>query len=102
MNEKTKKSEKKENNREVIVKLEYHVEWGSEMIEEITLRRPLAGDIEHLSDKPTMKELLIVASKCSQHPPALIKRIDAKDALKLVEVIGDFLGSGLETGDKDW
>lgn len=86
----------------VTIKLKYPVEFGEDLIEEIELRRPRAADIEHLSAKPNMKELMQVGQKISGHPPAVFKRLDSLDAIAVVEEVGNFLSGGQKTGDNAW
>ncbi len=45
-----------------------------------------------------MKELLTIGAKIAGKPKPVIDRLDATDALALVEVVGDFLGGGREIG----
>ena len=98
MAESSAKKKKARKPKSITVKLSEPIDWGEDTITEITLTRPKAKHIEHLSGNPTMKELLGIAQKISGHPPALIKDLDAEDAMSLVEVVGDFLDSGQETG----
>jgi len=93
------KKEKKQST--VTVELAYPIEWGEETITAIELRRPKAKDIEHLAGSPSMKDLLLVAGKISGKVPRLIQELDATDALKLCEVVGDFLDTGRATGKTD-
>lgn len=98
--EKSKKTEDKK--LSVTIKLEYPIEWGSETITEIVLRRPKTKHIKHLGAKSTMSEVLLIAAKCSGIAPAMLGEFDAKDGIKIAETIQDFLGDGLEISDKDW
>lgn len=95
----TEKKEKKKDNSSVVVKLKHPVDWGDEVIKELTLRRPLAGDIEDMGSDPKMKDFMKIAHKISRQPPAFIKKLAAIDMVSITEVIGDFLGSGPETGE---
>lgn len=92
----------KQKTRNVTIKLKFPVVVGEEEIKELTLKPPTAGDIEHLSANPTMKELLQIASKCSLTPAPIIKKIDASDAIRLTEVVADFLDGGQKTGKANW
>jgi hypothetical protein len=80
-------------------KLDYPIEFGEEFIESLELRRPTAGDIESISGSPTLKDLMMIASRCAGQPYPVIKRMDATDAMRLTGVIGDFLGNGQETDE---
>ena len=95
-------AEKKIKSRNVTVKLQYPIPWGEDEVSELTFRPPTAADIEHLSASPTLKELLQIASKCSGQVPALIKKLDATDAIRITEVIADFLDSTPKTGKGNW
>lgn len=86
----------------VTVKLEYPIDFGDELIEEVELRRPKGLDIEHLSAKPSMKELLQIGQKISGYTPALFKKMDAVDCITVAEEVGNFLASGQKTGDNAW
>ncbi|GAG37741.1 unnamed protein product, partial [marine sediment metagenome] len=86
----------------VVISLDYPIEFGEESIKEIELRRPKASDIEHLTASPTMKQLFMIAQKCSTHPPSVFRNLDAVDALKMSEVVGDFLDSGQKTIEPSW
>lgn len=84
---------------EIRVPLEYPLKWGEETITEIVLQRPKAKDIKHLGKDVTMDDLLKIASKCSKTEMSKIEELDAEDAVRIADVVGDFLGSGRGTGD---
>jgi hypothetical protein len=90
---------KKSSDRSVVVKLDYPLSWGEESISEITFHPPKAADIEHLGKDVTMKDIFLVASKCSKLELPKIRELDASDATKVADVISDFLGAGRETGE---
>lgn len=85
--------------RSITVNLSEPVEWGSETIEKLVLRRPKAKDIEHISSNPTMKELLSVAQKCARVPKRVIDELDGEDAMSVTDAIADFLDGGQQTGN---
>jgi hypothetical protein len=95
-------AEKKQKSRNVTIKLKYSIAWGEQEINEIVLRPPTGSDIEHLGDKPTMKDLLMIASKCSLQPPAVFKKMDAIDTIKVSEAVADFLDDTPKTGKAVW
>ena len=90
---------KQKKTKVVELKLEYPVVWGEETIEVLTFKRPTGADIEHLDAKPNVKQLLQIGAKIACVPPGVIKKMDASDCFKVVEVVGDFLGGSQETGD---
>jgi len=98
MSEEQKKAYKP---KEVTLKLEEPIEWGSEMIEELVLKRPTAKDIEHLSSNPTMKELMTIGANCARQPIAMIRKMDGGDAMALVEIVGDFLENSRRIGTRN-
>ena len=94
----TKKEKRK---LKTTINLEFPVQWGEEEISTLELRRPKAKDIENLPDKPRMKDLLAIASRISAQPPRVISELDAADAIKVCEAVGDFLANGREIGGMD-
>ena len=84
--------------KSVNVKLSEPLEWGSETISELTLRRPKAKDIEHISSNPTMKEMMTVAQKCAGVPRRVIEELDIDDANNVMDAVADFLDGGHQTG----
>jgi hypothetical protein len=86
--------------RFITITLSEPIPWGDETITELTLRRPKAADLEHLSDRATIKELLFVAQKCAGVPARVIKELDGDDAMEVIEAVADFLDGGQKTGKK--
>lgn len=74
-----------------VYKLTYPIEWGDEMIETITLKRPKAKHIAHLSEKSGLGDILRVISKVSGHSQAIINELDGQDATALADLMGELL-----------
>lgn len=72
-------------------KLNYPIEWGDQTIEEITLKRPKAKHIAHLSEKSGLGDILRVISKVSGHSQAVINELDGQDATALADLMGELL-----------
>ena len=96
---KNEQKQKPNKSKSITLKLKYPIEFGEETIAELEIRRPKAKDIELLSASPNMKELLHIGARISNQPKPIIDKLDAVDALALVEVVGDFLDSGRKTGE---
>ncbi len=99
VNEQAKNKSKTKPLNSITLKLMYPIEWGSETIDELTLFRPTAHDIEHLPEKPKMGDLTRIGLACAKQPYALAKKMDAADAVELAAKVGDFLEGSRGTGD---
>ena len=86
--------------KSITVKLTEPIEFGEDTYTELTLRRPKAKDIEHLSTEPSFKDLLRVAQRCAAVPRKIIEELDSEDAMAVVEAVADFLDGGHQTGNK--
>lgn len=67
-------------------------------VSELTFERLKGKHLRKLGQRPTMNDLLELASKAASEPPALFDEMDAEDVMTVAEVIGDFLGGSLPTG----
>lgn len=83
------------------ITLKHPFQFGDREVTELTLQRLKGKHLRKLPGKPTMDDLLGLASKSSSEAPALIDELDAEDVMAVTEVIGDFLGGSLPTGAKD-
>jgi len=82
-----------------VFKLSEPVEVGGATIEEITIKPPKGKHIKKVDpNNLNMETLLDIAGKCSGHAPSVFDELDAGDCIAICGVVGDFLGSGLETG----
>lgn len=89
----------------VVVKFSYPFEWataeGKAEVSQVTLKRPKGKHIKKLNKDINMETLLNLAAKIAVEDhvtPAFFDEMDAVDCLKVSEVVGDFLDSGLGTG----
>ena len=89
-------SEKKAS--ETTLKLKHPIEFGSETISELVVRRPKARDFRGLPAKPTFGDILDMAGKLVGQPKAVIDDLDTEDLMPLMDMVGDFLPSSLTTG----
>ena len=84
------------------LKLDYPIKWGEETISELKFNRPKGKHIRHVTTSPTIGELLDIAAKCCDHDSGsvIIDELDACDATKVADMVGDFLEGGQKTGQK--
>lgn len=82
----------------VTLKLSTPVEFGDELIEQLEFKKPTAGDIENLGTDAKMKDMLQIGARCARQPYSVIRKLSAQDAIRVVEVVGDFLDSGPAIG----
>jgi len=82
----------------VTILLVHPIEHGNEKIEKLVLRRPLAGDLYDFPAEAKMGDLMDLAAKLSSQPPSVIKRLEMDDTFPVLEVVGNFMKSGRETG----
>ncbi len=82
--------------------LRYPVEFGTDTITEITLRRPKGKDMERLRDGaiPSMADTLDLIGQLSGQPKAVVREFDADDVEEVARIIQGFRGSGRPTGDE--
>ena len=93
---------KEENSPEsIVVKLQYPIEWGSETISEVSLKRPKGKHLKGLtlSSDVILDQLINIASKISAHPPSVFDEMDATDLLRVTGEVGRFFDGGQETGN---
>lgn len=81
------------------ITLKHPIQFGERTVTELSFDRLKGKHLRKLSAKPTMDDLLGLASKSAKEPPALFDEMDAEDVMSVAEVIGDFLGGSLPTGE---
>lgn len=84
--------------------LRYPVLWGKDsnfQVDKLEFRCPTTGDIMDLGVSPKMSDMIEIAGKCVDHEGGsqLIKKLHPSDGVKVAELMGNFLGDGLETGE---
>jgi CMP-2-keto-3-deoxyoctulosonic acid synthetase len=84
----------------VKVSLKHPFDFGERKVTDIELNRLKGKHLRKLSGKPTMNDLMQLASVSAAEPDALFDLMDAEDIMSVAEVIGDFLGGSLQTGGK--
>lgn len=84
----------------MILRLHKPIVLGSETISELTFREPVAKDLRKMSMKPSTGEVLDLAAALTNQPPSTIDRLSIKDTHRVLEIVGDFMDYGPETGNK--
>lgn len=81
------------------LKLKSPVQWGSEVIFELTVQKPKAKHVRHLPAEPKTGDLLDLAANLCGQTPRMIDELSIEDMTSLMEVVGGFLGNGPKTGE---
>ena len=76
---------------EAVVKLDYPVEWGEDIITEICIKRPRGKHIKNLGDGVKLNDLLKIASKCSGTSMGVFEEMASPDVMKVADAVGDLL-----------
>lgn len=75
--------------KEVEVVLSEPLEFNNETITKLTIKAPKGKHMMLLPKDPAMKDMLLLASKCSAIPMAIINELSGEDTLKVVEAVGE-------------
>lgn len=83
------------------LKLKDPVQWGSETITELEIKKPTIGDIKHMKlESQSIADILVLASKLTAQPEKMIDKLSIDDGLALTEIVGNFLGGSQGIGSK--
>jgi hypothetical protein len=99
----SKQTQQKKIEFPVVIKLDYPIEWGSDIRTEISIRRRLKlKDLRGLSmdTLQTIDGILEIVSKITGEPTALLDELDPDDFGKIGGMMGDFFANGLATGPR--
>lgn len=77
----------------VVHKLKYPFQFGDREITELTFERLKGKHLKGISEKPSMVDLMNLASKSAKEAPAIFDEMDAEDVTDVAEIIGGFFGS---------
>lgn len=80
------------------IKLGTPIQNGSETIEVLHLRKPVAKDLRGLPASPNFGDLLNLAAVLADQPVSVIDRLEVEDALRVNEVVGSFFPDSQATG----
>lgn len=82
--------------RETTIQLTTPIDAHGSQVTQLTMRPPKAKELRDLPIKQNMVmgDLYGVAAACADVPPSSIDQLDAGDLMKVMEVVGSFLGLG--------
>lgn len=83
----------------VTVKLREPITFGTQVIDELVIRKPKGKDFRQLPMEPGMGDILDLAGRLSGQPKPIIDELGAEDLLEVMNVVGGFLPGGPGTGD---
>lgn len=87
--------------KEKSLKLVEPIIFGSETIEELKVRKPIAKDLRKFpAEAKNLGEMLDFAAHLCGQPAPIIDQLCLEDAVNLFEVISNFLPDGLKTGPR--
>jgi hypothetical protein len=81
----------------VVYKLEFPIEYGSETITHLTLRRPRGKDLRLIREGGMAETLDLIARLAGQTKP-VVDELDADDVEEVSKIIKGFTRSGQATG----
>lgn len=76
------------------------IQYGSEKIEEMQIRKPKAKDLRPMPLEVQTKDLLDLGGRLAGHPPSVIDELCIEDTFDLLEIVGNFYERGRRTGSK--
>lgn len=79
-------------------KLKTPIQFGSEKIESLKFRKPIAKDFRDMPMNPKIGDMLNVAAKISDNPPSIIDQLTPADMQEVLKVVGEFMEVGQPIG----
>lgn len=83
-----------------VIKLKEPIQFGSETITELRLRKPKAKDFRPMGEKRTLGEILDLAGRLCGQPKAVIDELSVEDMWEVSKTIEGFMPAGLEAGSE--
>lgn len=83
-----------------VYKLKDPIQNGTELISELSFRKPLAKDIRRMPITPSTGDMLDLAGALCGHPPSVIDKMSIDDTMGVMGIVGSFMQGGQETGNK--
>ena len=86
----------------ITITLETPVKHGEAEVRELKITRPMvAGDLRGITVTAlTFDDLMLVGSRLTGYPPAVLAQLSVPDFTRLNNVVTDFFGAGQATGSK--
>jgi hypothetical protein len=82
----------------VKVKLKEPVQFGTELVSELTFRKPKGKDFRRFPASPTMGDILDLVGTLSGQPKAVIDELGVEDLAEVSAVVEGFIPGGRATG----
>jgi hypothetical protein len=80
------------------ITLKEPIEFGSETVRELTLRKPKAKDLRRFPMAPTMGDILDLVCVLTGRQKVIIDELGVEDLAAIAEVVGGFIPGGPGTG----
>lgn len=82
------------------VKLASPIEFGDDVISELTLREPTLGDLKKMDrEAGQIGKMVALIASISGHPPSAIERIKASDLEAVTDALEKSMPASLITGE---
>lgn len=82
----------------VTVKLKSPVRLGSQVVDELVIRRPKAKDFRRFPAEPNTGDLLDLAGQLCGQPRPVMDELDLEDFTEVMRIVGGFMPGGPGTG----
>lgn len=76
------------------------IQFGTEKIIELEIRKPKAKDFRKMPMNPTFGDMLTLLSALTGREPPVLDELGVEDLMKVSEVVAGFIPGGLATGGK--
>lgn len=83
-----------------IIKLSVPIQFGSEEIKVLEVKRPKARHFRDMKENPTFGDILDLLADLSDQPSSVLDELDPADFDKIEEVFGRFFPNSRKTGSK--
>jgi hypothetical protein len=82
----------------VTIKLREPIQFGTQLVDELTLRKPKGKDFRRLPMDMKMGDLLDFAGVLANQPKAVIDELGVEDLAEVMNVVGGFIPGGRGIG----
>lgn len=84
----------------VVIKLSVPIQFGSEEIKVLEVKRPKARHFRDMKEKPTFGDVLDLLADLSDQPNAVLDELDPADFDQIEKVFASFFPNSRKTGSK--
>lgn len=82
----------------VTLTLKEPIQFGTQRIEQFTIRKPKGKDFRGMPVEPNIGDLLDLAGRLAAQPKAVMDELGPEDLAEVLGVVGDFFPGGPGTG----